>query len=337
VNTTLDESDVDVRHRYLDLMKQCLTRSLVVSEGRQRGRRQRLAGALVEYLAQRRLTIVVMVPGDDEAAEPPHGHLQALLQRILARRHLRIVADEHPRAVGRGPRTTATGTGALARFRDLDTRLAKREREFGIDQPVNAETMIGLRRLDNLEMCLTDVVARGVEGDVIEAGTWRGGAAIFMRAVLAAYGDSTRRVWVADSFAGLPKPDVGRYPADRGLDYTARKDLAISIDQVRHNFARYGLLDDQVQFLSGWFKDTLPNAPVGQLSLLRIDGDLYESTLDSLTSLYPKLSVGGYCIVDDYGFLEACRRAVHDFRRCHGITEPIRAVDWTGVYWQRER
>jgi O-methyltransferase len=337
VNATIQDSDVDLRRRYLDLMKQCLTRSLVVSEGRQRGRRQRVAGALMEYLAQRGLTIVSMVPGDDEAAEPPRGQLQALLQRILARRHLRIVPDEHPRAVAHGRRGTATGNGVRARFRDLDTRLAQREREFGIDQPVNAETMIGLRRLDNLEMCLTDVIARGVEGDALEAGSWRGGAAIFMRAVLAAYGDSTRRVWVADSFAGLPKPDVCRYPADRGLDYTARKDLAIGIDQVRDNFARYGLLDDQVQFVSGWFKDTLPSAPVGQLSLLRIDADLYESTLDTLTSLYPKLSVGGYCIVDDYGLFEACRQAVHDYRRRHGIAEPIRAVDWTGVYWQRER
>jgi O-methyltransferase len=337
VNATIQEPDVDIRHRYLDLMKQCLTRSLVASEGRQRGRRRRVAGALMEYLGQRGLTIVSMVPGDEEAAEPQQGQVQALLQRMLARRHLRIVPDEHPRALEHARRTTATGTGLLARFRDLDSRLAQRERELGIDWPVNAETMIGLRRLDNLEVCLTDVIARGVKGDALEAGSWRGGAAIFMRAVLAAYGDSTRRVWVADSFAGLPKPDVRRYPADRGVDYTGHKELAIGIEQVRSNFARYGLLDDQVQFLSGWFKDTLPNAPVGPIALLRVDADLYESTLDALTSLYPKLSVGGFCIVDDYGLLAACRQAVHDYRRCHGITEPIRAVDWTGVYWQRER
>jgi O-methyltransferase len=155
--------------------------------------------------------------------------------------------------------------------------------------------------------------------------------------VLAAYANTDRQVWVADSFQGLPKPDPIRHPADRGVDYTMHPELSVGVEEVRHNFERYGLLDEQVRFLVGWFKDTLPGAPIDQIALLRLDADLYESTLDALTCLYPKLSVGGYCIVDDYGALEACRRAVHDYRRDHGITEPIHAVDWTGVYWRRER
>jgi O-methyltransferase len=195
--------------------------------------------------------------------------------------------------------------------------------------------MAGLRRLDNVEACVRDVLEQRIPGDLIEAGAWRGGTAIFMRAVLAAYGDTTKRVWVADSFRKLPKPDSSRHPADRGYDYSVRAELSVGVEQVKENFARYGLLDDQVRFLPGWFHETLHAAPIEQLAVLRIDGDLYESTYEALTSLYPKLSVGGYCIVDDYGALEPCRRAVDDYRRAHGITTPIRVVDWTGMYWQQ--
>ena len=104
---------------------------------------------------------------------------------------------------------------------------------------------------------------------------------------------------------------------------------------VQNNFRRYGLLDEQVRFLVGWFRDTLPAAPMQRLALLRLDGDLYESTMDSLTHLYPKLSRGGYVIVDDY-FLDCCRSAVDDFRRKEKIEGPLlHTRDNMGVYWKR--
>lgn len=211
-------------------------------------------------------------------------------------------------------------------------------RREGRDWPVEAETMIGLARLDNLERCIRDVLEKRVPGDLIETGVWRGGAAIFMRAMLEVAGDVTRTVWAADSFEGLPKPDPVRYPADEGDIHWAQPPLAVSLDEVKGNFARYGLLDDQVQFLAGWFRDTLPNAPIEQLAVLRLDGDMYESTAVALESLYPKLSPGGYLIVDDYGNTQipGCRQAVDDYRRAHGIREPIEEIDWTGVWWRRE-
>lgn len=211
------------------------------------------------------------------------------------------------------------------------------EREFGLDWPEHAETMAGLRRLDNVQECVEDVLARGVPGDFIETGVWRGGTSILMRAVLAAQGEALASVWVADSFSGLPRPNLADYPADAGLDYFSYDELAVGLESVRANFARYGMLDDRVRFLPGWFKDTLPDADIDRLALLRLDGDLYESTIDALRALYPKLSVGGYCIVDDYGALPACRRAVEDYRAAHGITESVQAIDWTGVYWRRAR
>lgn len=208
-------------------------------------------------------------------------------------------------------------------------------REQGGDWPEMAQTMIGLKRLDNLQFCIEDVLANGVPGDLIETGVWRGGATILMRAVLKTYGVEDRRVWVADSFEGLPPPDLERYPQDKGDPHHTYENLAISLEQVRSNFERYGLLDGQVRFLKGWFRDTLPEAPIERLAVVRLDGDMYESTMDGLANLYPKLSAGGYLIVDDYGAIPTCRQAVHDYREAHGIQEEIRPIDWSGVFWQR--
>jgi O-methyltransferase len=209
-------------------------------------------------------------------------------------------------------------------------------RDEGLDWPRNAETMIGMRRLDNLQDCIERVVADGVPGDVAEAGVWRGGASIFMRAALAALGERDRVVWVADSFQGLPRPDP-KYSADKDDLHWTQATLAVSLDQVKANFDRYHMLDEQVRFLPGWFSDTLPQAPIEQLAVLRADGDMYGSTMDILNPLYPKVAVGGFAIIDDYGAIPACKQAVDDYRREHGITEPIERVDWTGVYWRRER
>ena len=208
-------------------------------------------------------------------------------------------------------------------------------RDDGNDWPPAAETMVGRRRLADVRHCVDSVLADAVPGDLMETGVWRGGVTILMRGMLQAWGDTARRVWVADSFQGLPAPDAEAFPHDVGHDMSGVPMLAVSADQVRANFERYGLLDDQVQFLEGWFRDTLPSAPIEELAVLRLDGDMYESTMDALVALYPKLSVGGYVIVDDYGAWEPCRLACTDFRERHGITDEIVSIDWTGVHWRR--
>lgn len=208
-------------------------------------------------------------------------------------------------------------------------------REQGSDWPRDAHTMIGMKRLANIEACAENIIRENIPGDFIETGVWRGGAAIFMRAILKVYQITDRLVWVADSFKGLPTPSSEKYPQDIDDHHHTIDFLVVSIEEVKANFESYGLLDKQVQFLKGWFKDTLPTAPIEKLSLLRIDGDMYESTWDALVNLYPKLSLGGYVIVDDYGALKGCRQAVEDFRRSRNIKEEMRNIDWTGVYWQR--
>ncbi len=208
-------------------------------------------------------------------------------------------------------------------------------RKEGRDWPLFAQTMVGFARLDNVEHCVASVVADAVPGDLIEAGVWRGGTAIYMRGALEAYGDTSRVVYAADSFEGLPPPSPD-HPADVGDTHHLAEALAVSQEDVERNFGLYGLLDDRVRFVKGWFRDSLPALAGHTWSIVRVDGDMYESTIDTLTHLYPGLSPGGYLIIDDWAH-EPCRQAVEDYRRAHGIEEPIEEIDWTGAYWRRER
>ncbi|MGB9179723.1 MAG: TylF/MycF family methyltransferase [Pyrinomonadaceae bacterium] len=210
-------------------------------------------------------------------------------------------------------------------------------RANGMDWPSQAHTMIGMKRLDNIQACGEQIIKENIPGDFVETGAWRGGASIFMRAILKAYGIGDRNVYVADSFEGLPRPNAELYPQDSGDEHHKIDFLAVSLETVKSNFERYGLLDEQVKFLKGWFRETLPSAPIDKIALLRLDGDMYESTIDALVYLYPKLSVGGYIIIDDYKAVPACQPAVDDYRREHGITEEMIEIDWAGVYWQRQR
>lgn len=223
-------------------------------------------------------------------------------------------------------------------FVSKDDRLSvaerKSRRQNGVDWPPFAETMIGLKRLDNLQMAIETLLQEDIPGDFIETGVWRGGASIFMRGFLKAHDVTNRRIWACDSFAGLPAPDTQKYPVDAGdLNHTFHF-LEVGLDEVRANFAKYGLLDDQVRFVEGFFEDTLKDIPVGRLALLRLDGDMYGSTLTALETLYGKLSSGGFVIIDDYALM-GCRQAVEDYRRQHAITQDMTDIDGTAVYWRK--
>jgi O-methyltransferase len=210
------------------------------------------------------------------------------------------------------------------------------DRINGLVWPVNAHTMIGLPRLNNVQYCVEKVLMESVPGDLVETGVWRGGAVIFMRGILKAYGVIDRNVWVVDSFEGLPPTKDSVYTIDHELhSFSEFEELKVSLETVESNFSKYDLLDQQVQFLKGWFKDTLPTAPINKIAVLRLDGDLYESTMDVLVSLYPKVSPYGYVIVDDYHAIGACKQAIHDYRKRHNIEDPIQEIDGVGVFWQK--
>lgn len=204
-------------------------------------------------------------------------------------------------------------------------------RRVGRDWPQRAHTMVGRERLNNLENCLDYVRENNIPGDVIETGVWRGGACIFAKKYLDMY-KMNRKVFVADSFQGLPPPEI---PQDEGARYHLFAELSISLDTVKNNFKQYGCLDENVVFLEGWFKDTLPNNDsIQQLSILRMDGDMYKSTMDVFETCYHKLSDGGFCIIDDW-CIPDCREAVEDWWKRIGVNPKFTDIDGSSIFWQK--
>jgi hypothetical protein len=204
----------------------------------------------------------------------------------------------------------------------------------------SAVTMLPRVRLENVRFCIETVIRENIPGDLIEAGVWRGGGSIFMSGTLRALG-SDRITWAADSFEGLPEPDAS-HPKEHEFYHSPVMQkhyakMAASLEEVQENFRKYGLLSDRTRFLKGWFKDTLPRAPITRLSIMRLDGDYYDSTMDALTALYTKLSPGGFAIIDDFGedLWTDCRQAVEDFRRLHGISDPLTMVDSRCAFWRK--
>jgi O-methyltransferase len=214
-----------------------------------------------------------------------------------------------------------------------------RGRAEGKDWTLDGLTMIGLLRLDDLQSCVQSVVEDEVEGDMIEAGVWRGGASILIRATLDSLGADNRTLWLADSFEGFPPPEEQGVDADRSLasDLSGIEFLAPGLEAVHSYFARFGC-EAGLRFVRGFFEETLAQLRGRRWSLIRLDADTYKATKLALETLYPGLAAGGYLVLDDYfhPWLPECRMAVDEYRDEHGITAPIHQIDWNGGRWCRE-
>ena len=205
-------------------------------------------------------------------------------------------------------------------------------REVGQDWP-DGPTVVGLRRLDNIQHCIQTVLRDEIPGDLVDAGLWRGGASILMRAVLAAMGDAQRHVWCAD-LCWNPGAPHGSSGAGE-VAYPPVPYRTPPLDAVKANFERYAMLDSRVTFVVGPFAETLATAPICDVAVLRLDTETFEATQDVLEVLYPKVSPGGFVIVSDYGQADrATRRAVDEFRDAHHVRAPVVDIDGTGAYWR---
>jgi len=200
----------------------------------------------------------------------------------------------------------------------------------GWDWPSGAPSMIGWRRMRHLRNECERVLREHVPGDFLEAGVWRGGAAMMMRAVLKAHDVSDRRVIAADTFSGMPE---GGDPNDTAAHLRKIEAFAVPLDEVKSTFHRYGLLDDRVIFVEGDFTTTLMSVPTNCLAILRLGGDTFSSARSALDALYDRLSLGGSVILDDYFLFGDYRRAIDEFRAEHEILEPIVRIDMYGGYW----
>lgn len=175
-------------------------------------------------------------------------------------------------------------------------------------------------------------------GDVLEAGAWKGGASIFIKGVLKTLGaDRQRKVLLADSFQGFPAAADG-HDSDgwkqQNSGFTVRGGAAA----VQKTFQRYGLLDSNVVFIQGFFNETLPMAAreghLARLALLRLDCDMYQSTMDVLEATYHRLSPGGIVVHNNWQYT-AARAAAVDFRRRLGIetSHPVHLIDMGSAFW----
>lgn len=202
----------------------------------------------------------------------------------------------------------------------------------------------GYERLMRVQDLYLKILKDGVQGDLMECGVWRGGMTVLMRALLKAYGDeNNRRVLVSDSFQGMPdsiprdgiseeirkldEEQWGKRIMERAADGSGRmvekRALTVEENLVTDNFRRFGLYDNKVVLVPGWFNESLPTAPakygIQKLAMLRIDGDMYSSTMDVLVHMYPYVSSGGYVIFDDYN-IEQSALAVKDFFQKEGLS-----------------
>jgi O-methyltransferase len=283
------------------------------------------AVSFLDRLGERRNTVTaksdIVVEDDYLLKVDPRDHTFNLYVDLMARCLIDLIYGKQRPIARRGKKV----------------EFNEKARVQGREWPVVGHSMAGLKRLRNVAYLTDRAIQENVPGDFIETGVWRGGASAMIRGVLKARGVADRKVFLADSFEGLPPPNDEEFPADIGSKYHTRGRLAVGVEQVKKTFEAYGLMDEQVEFVVGWFKDTLHKLDVERFALLRLDGDMYESTIQAISALYPKLSPGGFIIVDDYGSIKACREAIQDYRAEHGIDDQIYKIDHSGVWWQKVR
>lgn len=225
--------------------------------------------------------------------------------------------------------------------------LEREKRLDGLDWPYLAVSMAGLARLRNIQQLLGDVLEKKVPGSLLEAGVWRGGASILMQAVLMANGIHSKAVIVADSFHGLPEGDANLHKYDVGWEKLSY--LQVSDKRVSIHFHRLNLLQRNVYFLKGYFNNSMPAfrkylkiksnsfKALGYengLAILRMDGDMYQSTVDILYNCYAYLNIEGYVIVDDWTGFPA-KDAILDFFQVHQMSPKVIPIDKNSVYWKK--
>ena len=214
---------------------------------------------------------------------------------------------------------------AAVRHYDLD------HARWKIDRRSCPASLLTALQLEIIRRSVAYVEERGITGDLLEAGVWRGGAVIFMRGLLDVYGIASRKVVAADSFEGIPlNTTMQGDPVDGWADR-----WVATLDEVKANIARFGMLDDRIEFCVGYFEQSLASLQGRRFAVIRLDSDSHDSVMSSLVQLYPLVSQGGIVIIDDW-HLPGCRMAVEAYRAKHGIADPIQEVGGN-AYWAKQQ
>ncbi|MFC2007780.1 TylF/MycF/NovP-related O-methyltransferase [Chloroflexota bacterium] len=219
----------------------------------------------------------------------------------------------------------------------------KNARGIKMIQTILPYTMIGRTGLLATYDIASEVEKKGIEGCFVECGVARGGCSALM-AMLVNDNNSGRKVWLFDSFEGLPSPTaeddyeepIISMPTNKSASIVSRGYCLGTYDEVEELlFSKLGLNRDNVYMERGWFQDTLPKCKdkIGAIAILRIDGDWYESTKCCLDNLYDNVVTGGYIIIDDYWSVTGCKKATDDFLKKRELNMNLTFDDRGGVYF----
>ena len=235
------------------------------------------------------------------------------------------------------------------------TRLSEHEHFLIVDSKVNKyvlpNTMLNFERLKNIIECLDYLNIRSIAGDYVECGVWKGGSVALASLYLDHKKVSGRSIHLFDAFGDICEPnfaidgaraikEVGGIERAQGRLQASGmyQNLGIensSVTEVRNLFNKINYQGASVHFHVGWFQDTTPSVrgKIDAISLLRLDGDWYESTKVCLENLYELVTVGGIIIVDDYGAYEGCKKAVDEFLFSQGLSPYINKIDEDAIFW----
>jgi O-methyltransferase len=225
-------------------------------------------------------------------------------------------------------RTADRQSQALADLSDADRAIVARVDPF---------TMTSLERRASLIGAVDHVVKHRLAGDIVECGVWRGGSMMTIALALMARGDTSRDLYLYDTFEGMSEPTehdraLSGESAQAQLARTDREHplwAVASLDDVRANLASTGYPAERIHYVQGKVEDTIPGTLPGRTALLRLDTDWYESTLHELNHLYPLLVRHGLLVIDDYGHWQGARRAVDEYFAASAEPVFLHRVDYT--------
>ena len=211
-------------------------------------------------------------------------------------------------------------------------------RDAAILQRIGPFTMTSEARVLALVDAVRYLSRYRIPGAIVECGVWRGGSMMAAALALLEADDTGRELFLYDTFEGMSAPT----DADRSFDgVSAAAQLEreqpktglwcyAGFDEVKANLASTGYPAERIHFVRGKVEETIPATLPGQIALLRLDTDWYESTRHELTHLYPLLVENGVLIIDDYGHWQGARRAMDEYVASLGRPMLLNRIDYTG-------
>ena len=208
--------------------------------------------------------------------------------------------------------------------------------EIEIVRKVRAWTMTSPERIFALIQATRYVSVNGIKGDIVECGVWKGGSMAAIARTLLQMKDTTRHLYLFDTFTGMPEPTVNDVEySGKHADQVMREEVGTRCDdapleRVQEVLYATGYPQERIHFVRGRVEQTIPASAPDSISLLRLDTDWYESTRHELIHLFPRLSRAGVMIVDDYGHWKGSRQACDEYFADHRVPILLNRIDYTG-------